>query len=102
MNRSFLLIAALLLCQAALVAQTKQTPATPTQVDVRYGPYDRNVLDLYQAKSETPAPVLINFHGGGWVAGDKKSVNAVPLLRAGITVVSANYRFTTGTKDAAP
>ena len=79
-----------------------QTAKSPTQADVRYGPYDRNVLDLYQAQSEAPAPVLIHFHGGGWVGGDKKGVNVAPLLAAGITVVSANYRFTTGTKDAAP
>jgi acetyl esterase/lipase len=85
-------------------AQTapKAAAKTPTLKDVRYGPYDRDVLDVYQAKSETPTPVLINFHGGGWIGGDKKSVNAEPLVRAGVTVVSANYRFTTGTKDAAP
>lgn len=87
---------------ALLPAQTKPAAPVPTAADVCYGPYDRNVLDLYQAKTEAPAPVLINFHGGGWIGGDKKTVNAVPMLRMGITVVSANYRFTTGTKDAAP
>jgi acetyl esterase len=84
--------------QARLLAQTE-----PTQADVRYGPYDRNVLDVYQAQTEAPAPVVINFHGGGWVGGDKRAgLNVAPLLRSGVTVVSANYRFTTGTKDAAP
>jgi acetyl esterase/lipase len=75
---------------------------TPTLADVRYGKYDRNVLDVFQAKTKNPAPVLIFFHGGGWIGGDKKSFNAAPMTKAGITVVAANYRFTTGTKDAAP
>lgn len=86
-----------------LTAPLSAQPTAPTLPDVRYGPYDRNVLDVYQAKTEAPAPVLINFHGGGWVAGDKKGVSGVDgLMKAGVTVVSANYRFTTGTKDAAP
>lgn len=83
-----------------LAAAHAQTPAM--SADVRYGPYDNDVLDFYPAKTEAPAPVLINYHGGGWTGGDKKSFNPAPLLRAGIAVVSANYRFTTGTKDAAP
>ena len=84
------------------VPAAAQKPAVPTRADVRYGPYDRNVLDFYQAQTEAPAPVLIHFHGGGWMAGDKKGVAAAPLLRTGVSVISANYRFTTGTKDAAP
>jgi acetyl esterase/lipase len=74
----------------------------PTQADVRYGKYDRDVLDFFRAETTKPAPVLIYFHGGGWVGGDKKSTNPAPILKAGISVVAANYRFTTGTPDAAP
>ena len=74
----------------------------PTIADVRYGKYDRNFLDVFQAKTTNPAPVLIYFHGGGWMHGDKKSFNPEPILKAGISVVAANYRFTTGTPDAAP
>jgi len=74
----------------------------PTLTDVRYGKYDRNVLDFFRAETKAPAPVLIYFHGGGWIGGDKKSANPTPFLRAGISLVTANYRFTTGTPDAAP
>ena len=74
----------------------------PTAADVRYGKYDRDVLDFFKAETKAPAPVLIYFHGGGWIGGDKKSFNPAPFLRAGISVVAANYRFTTGTPDAAP
>src|ERR1700761_7177030 len=74
----------------------------PTFADVRYGKYDRDVLDVFQVKTARPAPVLIYFHGGGWLGGDKKSFDPDPILKRGITVVAANYRFTTGTPDAAP
>ncbi len=73
----------------------------PTHADVRYGPHDRNVLDVYQAETKAPAPVLIHFHGGGWVMGDKRPIGAAPFIRNGITVISANYRFTRGHADAA-
>ncbi|EDY15999.1 putative lipase/esterase [Chthoniobacter flavus Ellin428] len=74
----------------------------PTLADVRYGKYDRDVLDFFRADTKNPAPVLIYFHGGGWIGGDKKSANPTPFLRAGISLVAADYRFTTGTPDAAP
>lgn len=70
---------------------------SPTLRDERYGPHERNVLDFYKADADKPTPVLIYFHGGGFVAGDKRKGGNVPLcrqcLRSGISVVSANYRF---------
>ena len=94
----------LLALQSTLSAQSIQ----PTRAEVRYGKYDRNVLDVYQSKTAHPAPVLIYFHGGGWLGGDKRNFNSDPMLnpdfmlKKGIAVVAANYRFTTGTRDAAP
>lgn len=71
--------------------------AAPTLRDERYGPHERNVLDFYKADADGPTPVLIYFHGGGFVAGDKRKGGNVPLCRqcltSGISVVSANYRF---------
>jgi acetyl esterase len=72
----------------------------PTHADVKYGPAERNVFDFYQAKSDKPTPLIINIHGGGFVAGDKRAgVNAVGLkftLDAGISFASINYRFVDG------
>ena len=98
-----LLIAALFSVLLALGAIGAE-PANyaPTFADVRYGKYDRDVLDFFRATTTKPAPVLIYYHGGGWIGGDKKSFNPAPILKAGISVVAANYRFTTGTPDAAP
>lgn len=71
--------------------------AVPTRADVAYGSHPRQVLDFYQAQSATPAPVLICFHGGGFVSGDKSGFAKSSLVRrclsSGISVVSANYRF---------
>jgi len=95
-----LMVTGLLALQPTLTAQ--EFKYQPTLADVRYGKYDRDVLDLFYVKTTKPAPVLIVFHGGGWLGGDKKSFNPEPFLKAGIAVVTANYRFTTGTPDAAP
>lgn len=68
----------------------------PTQANVAYGTHERQVLDFYQAVSDKPTPVVYHIHGGGWVAGDKKSVAGLEqYLAAGISVVSINYRYTT-------
>jgi len=71
------------------------TPAnTPTEANVAYGPHERQVLDFYRAKSDTPTPVLFFIHGGGWVTGDKKNPGSLAqCLAAGISVISINYRY---------
>jgi acetyl esterase/lipase len=78
--------------------------ADPTLGDVRYGPYERHVLDFYQAGPGGPSPVLIFFHGGGFRGGDKRSFrdNAGAYLKAGIAVVSANYRLSSQAIYPAP
>jgi acetyl esterase/lipase len=67
----------------------------PSIADHSYGRHERQVLDVYFAPIEGKRPVVINIHGGGWVRGDKTQIPYLkPLLDAGITVVSINYRFT--------
>jgi len=80
-------------------------PVTPTHVDVHYGPHERQVLDFYQAKSTRPTPVIVYIHGGGFVAGDKRSVNPAMLqdsLDAGISFAAIHYRFVDGDKTIFP
>ena len=94
----------ILLLAASLEAQTpvpasalKPAPApkrAPTVANVPYGEHERQVLDFYKADSPKPTPLLFFIHGGGWVAGDKSGVGELEAcLKAGISVVSINYRY---------
>ncbi|MDG3006752.1 alpha/beta hydrolase [Paludisphaera mucosa] len=73
----------------------------PDKGGLRYGPHERNVLDLWLPAGPAvgpprPAPVAIFFHGGGFLGGDKSSVPAWLIRRCrerGIAVASANYRL---------
>jgi acetyl esterase len=83
--------------------RAKQQPArlAPTHADVRYGPHERNVLDLYLAESDEPTPLVLYIHGGGFRGGDKRSLSpgeARAYLHAGWSVAAINYRLT----DTAP
>lgn len=83
-----------LVAQDAETGRSKLPP--PTMANVPYGAHARQVLDVWRAESARPTPVLIYFHGGGFVVGSKANLPANVLtaaLNAGITVVAANYRF---------
>lgn len=77
------------------------TGPAPTQADVPYGTHPRQVLDFYQAKSDSPTPVVFCIHGGGWVNGDKSSyrARAAQFLKEGLSVVAINYRLVTEAHD---
>lgn len=75
--------------------------------NISYGPFKRNKLDAFIVTSnKSPSPVLIYFHGGGYVSGDKDTFEHDDLmeecLAAGISVVSCNYRFITEDPYPAP
>lgn len=63
--------------------------------NVKYGPHGRNVMDVWLAKSDAPAPVLVSIHGGGFRGGNK-GVSPDLLRRcldSGISVVAITYRL---------
>jgi acetyl esterase/lipase len=81
----------------------------PDSADLRYGRFERNTLDLWKSRhrpGETgQTPVVVFFHGGGFVGGDKKSVPGWLVdrcLENGIAVASANYRLSTQSPYPAP
>lgn len=91
-----------LLFTSTVCAQPPMEPTNskplPSHHNVVYGSHERNVLDLWPAKSDDPTPVLIFFHGGGFIGGDKWNLDPDLLQRCldmGISVASANYRFST-------
>ena len=69
----------------------------PTEANVRYGEHERHVLDFWKAESSAPTPLVFIIHGGGWVGGSKERAERFAdidtLLKAGISVVSINYRL---------
>jgi len=112
LHRRFLaltLLAVLPAAPGALAADAKakgQAPGAPayaaavpkpTLAEVRYGPHERHVLDFWRAPSATPTPLAFVIHGGGWQGGEKERVDrfvdVAALLKAGISVVSINYRL---------
>jgi len=71
----------------------------PTFADVVYGPHERNRLDVWipeESPDDLPFPVVIYFHGGGFVGGDKSGFDPTDYLEAGIACASVNYRFVNG------
>jgi acetyl esterase/lipase len=72
-----------------------QEQLPPAHANVKYGPHERHVMDVWLAKSDKPTPVLVSIHGGGFQGGDK-SVDGGLLrqcLDNGISVVAITYRF---------
>jgi arylformamidase len=101
----------LLFGAASLTVASAQTnkPANPlppaTFSNVKYGPHERNVLDFWQATSNTQAPLLIYIHGGGWRGGDKSTLSPDILkfmLGHGISVAAINYRYSDQARLPAP
>ncbi len=72
----------------------------PTYAEVSYGPHERHVFDLWlpegAAESGRALPLVLYFHGGGFVAGSKEKLDPTPYLKAGFAAASANYRFVDG------
>lgn len=102
MVRTLLTFSLVALSIAPLAAQDKKKKApperpTPTEANFAYGKdSERQKFDFWQAKSDSPTPVVLLIHGGGWMGGDKGNYGTAaiqPYLDAGISVASLNYRF---------
>src|SRR5436190_1667752 len=90
-----------------VLAGTPKSPAKPAPdfSNVKYGPHERNVFDLWKAKSAEPTPLFVYIHGGGWRSGDKSGVPAKLLtfmLQHTVSVAAVNYRYSDIAKLPAP
>jgi len=82
-----------------------QERPTPDIRDEHYGPHERQVLDLWKAKSDAPTPVVVFIHGGGFLVGSKDYAKAGLVhgcLEAGISVAAINYRYSSQAPFPAP
>jgi len=93
----FALLAIGLLALRATARAAEPNRPRPTIENASYGPHPRNVLDLWQAESDRPTPLLVFIHGGGFVQGDKSGVHKNPVVKrcldAGVSFATINYRF---------
>lgn len=89
---------------AALYAPMQQKepyPGVKAERDVKYGPADRNLLDVFTPETTTTTrPVLIFIHGGGFTAGNKRGPNSpfydnimLWAVKNGFVGVNATYRL---------
>ncbi|MFC3683191.1 alpha/beta hydrolase [Hydrogenophaga luteola] len=69
--------------------------AAPILNDLAYGPHARHRLDVYAPPGAVGAPVLVFFHGGGFIRGDKGMRANVGAWGAsqGFVTALANYRL---------
>ena len=81
---------------------TDRYPMAPDHTFIEgaaYGPFSRNVLDVYLPTDVSgPTPVVVYVHGGGFSSGDKTKIHDdkadIPAFLAdGIAVVSISYRY---------
>jgi len=77
-------------------------PAVTVVRDVAYGTDPKQRFDVYVPRGARNAPVVLMVHGGAWRIGDKRSRGVVGnkverWSRAGIVVISVNYRMLPGT-----
>ena len=97
-----LLPAAYVFSLASAPVWADEPAMAPTHKDVVYNDADpAQQLDVYVAKSDKPTPVMVFFHGGGWLGGSKSRVPDWILKGvhdASFSVVSVEYRFA----DVAP
>lgn len=69
------------------------------------GPDSEIPVRIYTPAGSGPFPVLVWFHGGGWVVGDLDSADATArhlTVGAGCIVVSVDYRLAPETKFPGP
>jgi acetyl esterase/lipase len=63
--------------------------------DLKYGnEHARQVLDLYLPEGDGPFPVVVFFHGGAFVGGDKSQASGFSaIVDAGYAMAAANYKL---------
>ncbi len=102
--RALFLLFQLFLVSLAAAEQTKPAPKPANlppgvrmERDLAYVPGgdEAQRLDLYlpELSSESPLPLIVHIHGGGWMGGSKFPCPFVGMVARGYAVASVEYRF---------
>ena len=74
--------------------------------DIRYGSKADQCLDILRRKSAKAGglPILVYFHGGGWISADKKIYKgiAASFSQNGFLTFNVNYRLAPRSRFSAP
>jgi BD-FAE len=91
-----LIVASMILLLIGTDLSAQQQWTKPSHANVKYGRHERNVMDVWLAKSDKPTPVLVSIHGGGFRSGKKGVAGGLlsECLKSGISVVAITYRLT--------
>ena len=103
---SALILAALVVLPSGVLAQLDDTQAWASHLSNQYrvlpnvtyltASNQDNKVDLYLPRgTDSPTPVLVYIHGGGWVGGSKESsmLRLIPWMEMGWAVVNVQYRL---------
>ena len=103
---SALILTALVVLPSGALAQLDDTQAWASHLSNQYRVLPNvtyltasnrdNKVDLYLPRgTDSPAPVLVYIHGGGWVGGSKESsvLRLIPWMEMGWAVVNVQYRL---------
>ena len=85
----------------APLQQKEPYQGVKTERDVKYGPADRHLLDVFTPEANSSSrPVLIYIHGGGFVAGNRRNPGSpfydnimLWAVKSGFVGVNATYRL---------
>ncbi len=90
--------ATLLAAMPVAAAADASQPTTHPYRQIPEIPVELTSLDVYPAGSQSPAPVVIFVHGGGWRTGDKGNLKRARAFReffrqGDMVLVAINYRL---------
>ena len=89
MKKLFLTLISILFSIHISTAQKIQ----PTYKNISYGPHQDMTLNFWNFESESPVPLLVHIHGGGWIGGKKNETISPNELKKGYSFASIDYRL---------
>ena len=88
--KTFSLVLGILSFCVLLTAKQKGSLA-PTIKNIAYGDHEKEKINFWKCDFESPAGVLLDIHGGGWMGGKKDESKRPSQLQKGYHLASISY-----------